>query len=271
MISACDVLHKHRSDSRYLYRAPDERRLCYQLAGTSPEVMAAAAKKLQDLGADLIDINCGCPKTKIRRKGSGSALMSQPVELAAIIRAVREAIHIPLTVKVRINADERDIALAQFIEQAGADALIVHGRRWTDHYDIPTNFQQIAKIKQAIHIPVIANGDIVDHQSLMRAIEVSACDAYMISRGGSGNPWLYQQLLEKPTEMLSTVTHSMRMDCFMSHLEGLSSLESEYKAVLQSKTLVRYYFGASLSHEALDVFYALSSLKEIEQHIQWLL
>ncbi len=267
MISAHDVLYKHNVDSRYLYRAPEETRLCYQLSGADPVTVATAAARLAAIGADLIDLNCGCPKTKIRKKGAGSALLEKPEQLYAIVRAVRAAIQIPLTVKLRIRGDERDIALAQAIEQSGADALIVHGRRWTDDYDTPSNFNQIAKIKQAISIPVIANGDIAEKVSLAKAIADSGCDAYMIARAGSGQPWLYQHLLAENGTVLN-VSHEVRRNCFMMHLIGLAELESEYQAVLQSKTLVRYYFRKMLSEQQLQLFYRLGSLGEIEKYIE---
>lgn len=267
MISAHDTIHKHQVDSRYLYRAPQETRLCYQISGTDPEIMAEAAVRLEALGADLIDINCGCPKTKIRKKGAGSALLGKPAQLCDIVSAVRRAIHIPLTVKVRIQGDDRDIALSQAIERAGADAIIVHGRRWTDNYDLPCNFHHIAQIKQAVGIPVIANGDIADRATLTKAIAESGCDAYMIARAGSGKPWLYQQLLTAEGTF-SEVNNRIKIRCFTTHLHGLSSLESEYQAVLQSKTLVRYYFGNILSAPQLTHFYTLSNLKDCVKYIE---
>ncbi len=267
MISAYDVLCKHQIDSRYLYRAPEESMLCYQLAGHDPQVMAQAANRLQSLGADIIDLNCGCPKTKIRKKGAGSALLDKPQQLCEIIRAVRVAITIPLTVKLRIGDNEiEDIALAMAIEAAGADAIIVHGRRWVDDYDTISNLGRIFKIKQAVRIPVIANGDIADQRSLAHAMAISGCDAYMISRAGSGNPWLYQQLLAEEENVIN-VSKLERLTCFITHLQGLSRLESEHQAVLQSKTLVRYYFRSFLSLEQLRNFYELASLADIELYL----
>jgi len=227
--------------------------------------MAQAAARLEDLGADLIDMNCGCPKTKIRKKGAGSALLEVPHHLCEIVRAVRASIRIPLTVKIRIQGNENDMVLARAIEAAGADALIVHGRRWTDDYSCPSDFHYIGQIKQAIQIPVIANGDIGDDVSLAQAIEQSGCDAYMIARAGSGKPWLYEQLLsEAPT---ATPSAEIQKECFIEHLQGLAILENDHQAVLQSKSLVRYYFGHVLSTEQLQRFYTFQRLGEIEQFI----
>lgn len=263
MISSQDVLHKHQPNSRYLYRAREEARLCYQLSGHDPAIVAAAAVRLQALGADLIDLNSGCPKAKIRKKNAGSALLDTPARLLDIIRAVRNAITTAFSVKIRITGDLRDVSLAKDIEQAGADALIVHGRRWIDDYDVPSNLAQIARIKQAVSIPVIANGDIADSTSLINAIHTTGCDAYMIARAGCGHPWLYQELLNYP-EQHAQVSFAERVDCFMMHLDGLANLESEHQAVLQSKSLVRYYFRDRLGESFLRQFYALDHLQAIK-------
>lgn len=265
MSSATDILHKHTVNSRYVYRAPQEQILAYQIAGTEPDILAQAAQQLQLNGADIIDINCGCPKPKIRKKGAGSALLDKPEQLMHIIKEVRAAITVPLTIKIRIQGNEKDVLLAKRIEEAGADALIVHGRRWIDDYDVLSDLQQIAQIKQSISIPVIANGDIHDARSLHRAIELSGCDAYMISRAGSGKPWLYQELLEKRGVSVSLME---KFDLFMTHLQGLAVLEDEYRAVLQSKSLVRYYFGMLIDASLLNRFYQLDSLEKIHDFLK---
>ena len=265
MVSAHDVLYKHQLHSRYLYRAPDEKQLCYQLSGSDPAIMSQAARRLEDMGADLIDINAGCPKTKIRKKGAGSALLDRPEHLCAMVREIRQSIQIPLTVKLRIQGDLRDIDVAKALEQEGADALIIHGRRWIDDYDTPSDFSQIAEIKKAVHIPVIANGDIADSQGLKRALE-TGCDAFMISRAGTGKPWLYQQLLDLEGSFC-VPTVEARVAYFLEHLEALARLESEYQAILQSKTLVRYYFRQELSVQMLQVYHTLNTISEIEVYL----
>lgn len=260
MSSAIDILRKHSVQSRYIYRSPLETVLAYQISGNDGQIMADAAFLLQTLGADLIDINCGCPKAKIRKKGAGSALLDEPQKLVDIIKKVREKISIPLTIKIRIQGNENDVELARKIEEAGADALIVHGRRWKDDYDINCDLNQIAQIKQSINIPVIANGDINTLASLQKAMNSTGCDAFMIARAGSGRPWLYQELLEQCDINLS---FSEKIELFMKHLQGLATLEDEFKAVLQSKSLVRYYFKTLIDDQQLSHFYQLNSLVDI--------
>lgn len=260
MISAHDLLFKHKLDSRYLYRSPQEKLLCYQLSGSDANTLAQAARRLSDLGADMIDINCGCPKSKIRKKGAGSALLENPHQLLNIVDAVRAATLTPLTIKIRIQGNQQDLLLAQKLEQAGADALIVHGRHWSEDYDTPCNFSQIAAIKQHVTIPVIANGDISNYQTLMNAVQQSACDGFMISRAGTGKPWLYQTLFSKQEIRFNW---AQQKELFMQHLYGLAELENEYKAVLQSKSLIRYYSSYKLSSEQLANFYKSTDLKSI--------
>lgn len=264
MSSAVDILHKHTAQSRYLYRSPMEKYLAYQISGNDPHTLSDAAAKLQSLGADIIDINCGCPKTKIRKKGAGSALLEDPKKLIDIISRVRAAINIPLTIKIRIQNNEKDLTLAKQMEETGVDALIVHGRRWTDDYDIPCNWHHIANIKKCINIPVIVNGDINNEFNLKNALEASGCDGFMISRAGTGKPWLYHDLLNQQT---AHVSFYERLKLFIMHLEGLSRLENEHKAVLQSKSLVRYYFKKQLDEQQLQQFYQLDSLIDIKEFL----
>lgn len=265
MLSAHDVIYKHSPTGRYLYRSPDEGFLCYQIAGHDPGLMADAAAQLAELGADLIDINCGCPKNKIRKKGAGSALLEEPQRLLTIVKAVRRAIKCPLTVKIRLQGNDHDLDISRGIADEGADALIVHGRRWVDDYDKPCDLQQIAVLKQAIEIPLIANGDIADSATLNKALIATGCDGFMISRASTGKPWLFQQLLDG---LIIKRDNTQLIALFMRHLDGLATLENEYKAVLQSKSLVRYYFTNQVDLAFLQQFYKLSSLQSIESSLK---
>jgi tRNA-dihydrouridine synthase B len=266
MISAHDLLH--RQPARFVARDPAEGFLSYQISGYDPQIMASAALILQDLGADMIDINCGCPKTKIRKKGAGSALLADPERLISIIAAIKARISIPLTVKIRIQDPEQNLKLAKRIEHAGADALIVHGRRWQDNYAQPCNTQQIAQIKQSVSIPVIANGDIADSTSLQTMLQETGCDAYMIARAGTGRPWLYQALLGGEEVQPSNWSFDLAVAFFMRHIQGLAVLQNEHRAVLQSKTLVRYYFKPWIPREQLSAYYDLDSFSEIEHYLR---
>jgi nifR3 family TIM-barrel protein len=259
MISAHDVINKHTPSSRYLYRSPKEGRLCYQLSGTSPFVLQEAAIYLQHLGADLIDLNCACPKPKIRKKGAGSALLEEPKKLLSLVSATRSVLSIPLTVKIRLQQAQLDIALAKGLQDAGVDALIVHGRRWQDDYTVSCDYLGIARIKSALQIPVIANGDIYDSSSLLLAKQMTDCDAFMISRAVCGKPWLFAQLLNQEVE----VVFSMRIETFKAHLMGLASLENSYLALLQGRSLSKYYFRDMVDNKKISELMKIGSLEEL--------
>ena len=261
MLSAHDVVNKHSIHHRYLYRSPNESNLCYQISGIDPLLMTEAAVKLEYLGAQLIDINCGCPKMKIRKKGAGSALLENPPLLLDIVSRIRKSIQCPLTVKIRLQSHEKDIPLCQSIVDAGADALIVHGRRWIDDYDIPCQLSQIAAIKQAVAIPVIANGDIQDSITLEKAFNDTGCDGFMVSRAGTGKPWIFQELLNGITLNIDV---TKKVSFFIQHLKQLALLESEYQAVLQSKSLLHYYFFKDFTVDFKQKLYQLTRIEELE-------
>lgn len=262
MLSAIDVISKHKPKGRYLFRDKLETTLCYQLSGTDAVIMAQAASKLESLGADIIDINCGCPKTKIRKKGAGTALLERPQQLAQIVTATKQAITIPLTVKIRINPErniEQDINLAKTIENAGADCLIIHGRSWQDDYNVACEYAYLKAIKTELTIPVIANGDIKDSHSLEQAKKQSNCDGFMLSRQGCGNPWLYQQLTATPVP----ISIETKLDCFKQHIHHLAQLDSDFSALLQSRRLLRYYFRELIQAQQLPGLYQQTTIETL--------
>lgn len=265
MVSAQDVLTKHAVNSRYLSRATEEKILCYQISGTDPHIMAEAAAKLEAHGANLIDINCGCPKSKIRKKGAGSALLETPERLISIVKTIKAKIDLPLSVKIRLHDRKQEVINAQQLADAGADAIIVHGRQWQEDYDIACDWLRIAAIKQAVSIPVIANGDIANTKDLTQAFEQSGCDAFMIARAGTGKPWLYQHLLNQEKQSVSLQQH---LQLFFEHILGLANLDGEFAALLQSRSLLRYYFHDRLSAAFLRDYYLVANLDEALEMIR---
>jgi tRNA-dihydrouridine synthase B len=262
MLSAIDVLEKHKANGRYLHRSAVEGNLCYQIAGEDPEIIANAAKKLENLGANLIDINCGCPKPKIIKKGYGSALLTQPQKLIAIVNAVREKINCPLTIKIRLQAEEhQDVDLINKLENAGVDAVIIHARTPQNDYRVPCNLQRLTAIKKVINIPIIANGDITDLSSLEKVVGITQCDGYMISRASTGKPWLYKEILSGQQHKADP---QEKIALFSNHLAGLAELEGEFKAVLQSRKLFKYYFPALFKDPVFQKsYYTFTNLREI--------
>lgn len=176
--------------------------------------------------------------------------------------AMRAATELPLTVKIRLDAKKRrqqDLKLAQIIEDCGIDALIVHGRSYLDDYDTPCDYDAIGELCQVVSIPVIVNGDIKDKASLSIALQKTKASGVMISRAGTGKPWLYQQLTQNFTvPNLQTI-----ILLFIEHIEGLAKLESEHKALLQARKLSRYYFREFLKLEDIKALYQVNRINDL--------
>ena len=267
MISAKDILHKHQPSSRYLYKSQQEGLLAYQLSGNNAQELSLAAKKCEDMGADLIDLNCGCPKDKIRKKGAGSALLENPHHLQNIIVSIKETIQIPLTIKIRLQSEDNNKELIKIITESGADAIIIHGRTPFEDYSVPCNYQIIKELKPLTHLPIIANGDIQDLDSLHEAITHSDADGYMIARAGCGQPWLFQHLLSPKKNTIISI--QQRTELFIMHLEGLAKLENEFKALLQARSLIKYYFRPYREQIDFKCFYKLQRINELQQYLNY--
>ena len=177
-----------------LVSTPQDRPVAFQLFGEKPDLMAEAATIMADLSPDMIDINMGCPVKKVTRKGAGAALMAAPNQAAKIIEQVRKAVSLPISVKFRLGTDSKHISsieFAQMAEAVGASALTVHGRTWAQGFSGTADWHQIAKVKQAVSIPVIGNGDISSYSQAVELLASSGCDAVMIGRAALSTPQLF--------------------------------------------------------------------------------
>ena len=201
MVSAQGFLTAPADRNAYrflLARLPEEGALAVQIFGSEPVLMAQAAERLTDLGLfTSIDINMGCPAQKVVGGQSGSALMKDPPLAGRIVEAVKQATLLPVTVKMRLGWDEEHknaVEFARVLEQAGADLITVHGRTRMQQYSGKADWKAIAQVKNAVSIPVIANGDITDGKTALEALRVTGCDGLAIGRGALGHPWIFAEI-----------------------------------------------------------------------------
>lgn len=201
MVSSRALLN--RPETRLMDIATGEHPIGIQIFGHEPDIMASAAQMAQAKGADFVDINMGCPVPKITKGKDGCALMREPELAREIVRTVRGAINIPLTVKFRLGWDDQTrtaVAFGQMIEEAGADAVTVHGRTRQQLYSGKADWEFIGKVKRALSIPVFGNGDVFETQDAARLLEITGCDGVAVARGTLGNPWLIGRI----TRLLET-------------------------------------------------------------------
>lgn len=247
-----------------------------QIFGDNPEIMAQAAKMCIKYHPNIIDINMGCPAPKIAMNGGGASLMKNPLLAGEIIKAVSKAVDIPVTVKIRKGWDDENITaveLAKIAEKNGAAAITVHGRTRMQMYSGKVDYNIIAKVKKAVDIPVIANGDIVDEQSAAIMFEKTNCDAIMIGRGALGNPWIFKRINAYLNEcrVLPDVSINEKMVVMLKHIQKIIEYKGEYTAMREARHHAAYYTkgirgGAALRKE-ISTFEHFEQLEELAYKI----
>lgn len=246
MVSAKALSFSDKKSFSLMELSENEHPCGIQLFGNEPSVMANAAKLAKTAGADIIDINMGCPAPKIANNGTGSALMKNPKLCGEIVYAMKNAVDVPITVKIRKGFDDEHInavEVAGRCAENGADAVIVHGRTRQQYYSGQCDLGIIKAVKNAVDVPVIGNGDVRDIKSAEKMLRETGCDAVMVARAALGNPWIFQILNEyfEKGNIIQPPSAEDKLKIMREHIELVCSYKGERMGMLQSRKQIAWY------------------------------
>ena len=249
MVTSDASLYASRKTVKRLDHEGESAPISVQIVGNVPEVMASAAQVNVEHGADIIDINMGCPKKKVCKVAAGSALLQDEPLVARILETVVNAVDVPVTLKIRTGWDRDNrngVAIAKLAEAAGIQALSVHGRTRADGFSGDAEYDTITAIKEAVKIPVIANGDITDPVKAKTVLEHTGADAIMIGRAAQGRPWIFEDIAHylATSELLDERDPLWIRDVLLGHLENLYDFYGEEHGVRIARKHIAWYSKA---------------------------
>jgi tRNA-dihydrouridine synthase B len=266
MISSNALAYNSEKTKKMLTKSPNEDPYFVQLSGSSEEIMKLAVEKLNAIeGIAGIDLNCGCPAPKVFNHGSGSNLLGDLPRLQKILKTIKQYSNKHYTTaKVRIGVDEKiPVDIARAVEDCGVDFIAVHGRTKKGAYKAPVDYDAIASMKEAVSIPVIANGDITDLAKAKKVLEHTKADGIMIGRGAVGKPWIFYQIAQNNQE----IPQELKKKIILEHFEKMIEFYNEYGVVMFRKHLHTYSKGYDGAHHFRDKINTITDPKTIRNLI----
>ena len=273
MVKMEAIIRSDASSFRTLHYSANMHPIGAQLFGSHPEHAAPAARIIEDMGFDVVDLNCGCPVDKVIDDGSGSGLLKEPLRIGDIIANMVSAVRIPVTLKVRTGWDDQHIIIEDLVriaELAGAASMTVHGRTRKQGYTGVANRSWITAAKrQAKNMKIIGNGDIFSAQSALEMFQETGCDGVMIARGGMGQPWLADDVQQLDTSGEVPVRSPQdHLKVFLQHFEETISYEDDRRALVDMRRVGCSYLGRSRCGRAMrEAFSTAPSLQKMKELI----
>ena len=274
MVSAKAISYNNRNTKALLEIHPQEPPVSLQLFGSDPDIISEMSKRIEELPFSILDINMGCPVPKVVRNGEGSALMKQPKLVHEIVKKTARAIRKPVTVKIRKGFDDtcmNAVEIAKIIEDAGGAAVAVHGRTREQYYSGKADWDIIRRVKEAVSIPVIGNGDVVSGESALAMQEQTGCDGVMVGRGARGNPWIFSELLayDKTGHMPERPDRNEICDIMLRHAKLQMQYKGEYLGIREMRKHVSWYTtGLPNSAKLRAEINAVETFAELEKLLE---
>lgn len=246
MVSAKAIYYHNRNTEALLEIHPEERPVSLQLFGSEPKLMGEMAKRIEDRPFSVLDINMGCPVPKVVSNGEGSALMKNPKLAGEIMSAVVKAVKKPVTVKIRKGFDDdhvNAVEMAKIAEDSGVAAIAVHGRTREQYYSGKADWDIIRRVKEAVSVPVIGNGDVTDPYSAKKMLEETGCDGIMIGRAARGNPWIFRQIDRYLSDGIvpEPVSREEMRQTILEHARLMVEYKGEYLAIREMRKHISWY------------------------------
>lgn len=261
MISAKALQYKNKNTKILLAIHPKEYPVSLQLFGSDPDIVSEMAKRIEELPFQILDINMGCPVPKVVKNGEGSALMMNPKLVYEIVYRTVRAVRKPVTVKIRKGFDDAHVnavEIARIVEEAGGAAVAVHGRTREQYYSGKADWEIIRRVKEAVSIPVIGNGDVDSGETALAMMRQTGCDGVMIGRAAQGNPWIFRELTEYSRTGISPSkpSKSERKDAMLRHARLQIEFKGDYLGIREMRKHVAWYTkgmeGSARLREAIN-------------------